>query len=152
MILARLDERPFDPAAELAELVRTAGNSGGVVSFVGLVRPSSKHGEEVMQLVLEHHPRLTAQSLKHIAEDAGDRFQVAHVRVVHRCGALSPGEPIVFAAAASEHRRDAFNCADYLMDRLKTEAVLWKREERPSGTTWIDPTDQDQSDRERWSS
>ena len=41
---------------------------------------------------------------------------------------IEAGEPIVFAGAASLHRRAAFEAADYLMDRLKTEAVFWKRE------------------------
>ena len=51
------------------------------------------------------------------------------MRVVHRCGEIAPGEPIVFAAAAAPHRRAAFEAADYLMDRLKTEAAFWKRED-----------------------
>lgn len=50
----------------------------------------------------------------------------------------------------SDHRREAFQCADYLMDRLKAEAVFWKREEGPFGTRWIEPTKRDTEDRERW--
>ena len=44
----------------------------------------------------------------------------------------------------------AFECADYLMDRLKTEALFWKREEGPAGTSWIEPTEQDYAERGRW--
>jgi molybdopterin synthase catalytic subunit len=72
------------------------------------------------------------------------------VRVVHRSGAIAAGEPIVFAGAASLHRRAAFDAADYLMDRLKTEAVFWKREVGQEGSTWIEPTEADHADRERW--
>ena len=53
------------------------------------------------QLVLEHHPTLTERSLEEIAVAAAERFDVSHVRVVHRCGTVPAGEPIVFAAAAS---------------------------------------------------
>ena len=147
---ARLDPDPFDPAAELAELTRDAAGDGAVVSFIGLARDATKSGEPVKTLVLEHHPRLTAKSLEDIASDALERFAVSHVRVVHRCGQLMPGEPIVFAAASSPHRRAAFEAADYLMDRLKTEAVFWKREEGPSGSRWIEPTEADYADRGRW--
>jgi molybdopterin synthase catalytic subunit len=60
------------------------------------------------------------------------------------------GEPIVFAGAASLHRRAAFDAADYLMDRLKTDAVFWKREVGDSGSAWIEPTEADYADRDRW--
>ena len=63
---------------------------------------------------------------------------------------IPAGEPIVFAGAASIHRRAAFDAADYLMDRLKTEAVFWKREVGDGGSKWIEPTDADFADRDRW--
>jgi molybdopterin synthase catalytic subunit len=149
-IYAHLEEHLLDPAAELEEITRIASGSGAIVSFVGLARDSTHGGQEVDKLVLEHHPRLTIASLEEIALDATARFEVSHVRVVHRCGDIRPGEPIVFAGAAAVHRRPAFEAADYLMDRLKTEAVFWKREEGPSGSRWIEPTETDHADRSRW--
>jgi len=44
----------------------------------------------------------------------------------------------------------AFEAADYLMDRLKTEAVFWKREIGDAGSSWVEPTAADYADRERW--
>jgi molybdopterin synthase catalytic subunit len=149
-VSARLATEPFDPAAELTELTRHAAGDGAVVSFVGLARDVGKAGETVAALVLEHHPRLTVRSLEDIASDALARFDVSRVHVVHRCGEMVPGEPIVFAGASAPHRRAAFEAADYLMDRLKTEAVFWKREEGPGGGSWIEPTDADYADRSRW--
>ncbi len=149
-IIARLDEQSFDASVELGELMRAAAGNGAVVSFVGIARPANKSGEPVDRLVLEHHPRLTLHSLQEIAGDTAERFDISHVRVIHRCGNLAPGEPIVFAGAASAHRRAAFEAADYLMDRLKTEAVFWKREEGSSGSNWIEPTESDHADCGRW--
>ena len=149
-VSVRLDDQEFEPAAELAELTRCAAGDGAVVSFVGIARSVAKTGEKVARLVLDHHPRLTARSLQEIASDAASRFKVSHVHVVHRCGEINPGEPIVFAGAVAAHRRAAFEAADYLMDRLKTEAVFWKREEGPSGSRWIEPTEADYADRGRW--
>ena len=63
---------------------------------------------------------------------------------------MMPGEPIVFVGVSSRHRRAAFEAGDYLMDRLKTEAVFWKREEGASGTNWVEPTETDYADRSRW--
>lgn len=148
--VARLDEVPLNPAAELQALTCNANHAGAIVSFVGLARPVTSQGAVVDRLVLEHHPRLTQESLETIASEATGRFDVSLVHVVHRCGAVAPGEPIVFAGAASAHRRAAFEAADYLMDRLKTEAIFWKREEGPAGKQWIEPTDADYADRVRW--
>lgn len=149
-VKARLETEPFDPSAELASLMASAPEDGAIVSFVGTARPQAKSGAKVDRLVLEHHPRLTLKSLEDIAVDAAERFDVSQVRVVHRCGEIAAGEPIVFAGAASAHRRAAFDAADYLMDRLKTEAVFWKREEGPAGASWIEPTEADYADRGRW--
>jgi molybdopterin synthase catalytic subunit len=149
-ISVRLEEIGLDPRDELGALLDAAGGDGAVVSFVGIARPAGRDGDRVDKVVLEHHPAFTRISLEEIAVAAAQRFDVSHVRVVHRGGEILPGEPIVFAGAASAHRRAAFEAADYLMDRLKTEAVLWKREEGPAGSTWIEPTEADYRERERW--
>ena len=149
-VVTRLEEQSLRPEDELAALIDQASGDGAVVSFSGIARPGSRGGNAVYQLVLEHHPALTLQSLEEIAVEAAARFDVSHVRVVHRWGDVAAGEPIVFAGAASVHRRAAFEAADYLMDRLKTEAVFWKREIGEAGSEWIEPTDADYADRERW--
>jgi molybdopterin synthase catalytic subunit len=147
----RLSDNPFAPERELAELGATLNGEGAVVSFVGLARPASTAGTAVQGLFLDHHPRLTERSLVEIGEAAAARFDVTAIWIVHRCGAVRPSEAIVFAAAAAAHRRAAFEAADYLMDRLKTEAVFWKREDRADGAEWIEPTPGDHRDRARWS-
>ena len=146
---ARLLFAPFDSAAELAGL--GGGGAGAVVSFIGLARDTSRDGAAVTGLFLDHHPRLTQRSLEEAAEAATARFDLLAVRVLHRCGAIAPGEPIVFVAAAAAHRRAAFDAVDYLMDRLKTQAVFWKREDAVDGSRWIEPTPEDRAARARWS-
>lgn len=149
-VIALLEPDALDPQFELAELTEAARGDGAIVTFVGLARPESKDGHAVDAVVLDHHPRLTRQSLEDIAVACAERFDVSHVRVMHRCGTVPAGEPIVFAGAASLHRRAAFEAADYLMDRLKTEAVFWKREVGDAGAKWVEPTESDYADRDRW--
>jgi molybdopterin synthase catalytic subunit len=79
------------------------------------------------------------------------RFGASALTVVHRCGEIEPGEAIVFIAVAALHRRAAFEAAEYAMDRLKTDAVFWKREDAVDGSRWIEPTIADHVDRGRWS-
>jgi molybdopterin synthase catalytic subunit len=94
---------------------------------------------------------MTEASLERIAQDGGARFGVGDILVIHRCGTIAPGETIVFVATASPHRRAAFEAADYLMDRLKSEAVFWKKEQGVDAARWIEPTDEDRADLARWS-
>ena len=148
---ARLASQPLSAQEELATFIAGLGEEGAVVSFVGIARPRSLDGSPLARLFLDHHPRLTERSLTEIAAAAGARFAVSAVAVVHRCGEVLPGQPIVFAAAAARHRRAAFEAADYLMDRLKTDALFWKREDGIDGSIWIEPSDGDRSDRARWS-
>lgn len=149
---ARLAETAFAPDRELADFSAGLDAEGAIVSFVGLVRPNGTSGDPIDLLFLDHHPRLTRRSIEEIGRAALERFDIGAVRIVHRCGAMVPGEPIVFAAAASAHRRAAFEAADYLMDRLKTDALFWKREEAAGTSRWIEPTEADYADRGRWES
>jgi len=148
---AILATEPIAADAELARFIAQAEGAGAVVSFCGIARPASKRGAAVSALHLEHYPGMTERSLQSIAEEGARRFEASDVLVVHRCGTIEPGEVIVFVAAASPHRRAAFEAADYLMDRLKTDAVFWKQEQGVDGARWIEPTDADRADLARWS-
>ncbi len=146
----RLEPKTLLPERELAAFIARLGGDGAVVSFVGLARHGDAGGGAVTGLHLDHYPGMTEASLARIAADALARFAVSAVRVVHRCGDVPAGEAIVFAAAAARHRRAAFEAADYLMDRLKTDAMFWKREDGLDGSRWIEPTETDRADRARW--
>ncbi|MFA9199701.1 MAG: molybdenum cofactor biosynthesis protein MoaE [Cypionkella sp.] len=150
MIDARIGAEPLDPEAEFAAFLRCLGGAGAVVSFVGLARPVAGSGARVERLFLDHHPRLTLRSVRNIAEAARERFGAGGVRIVHRHGTIRAGEAIVFVAAASTHRRAAFEAADFAMDRLKTEAMFWKREDAADGVRWVEPVAGDYADAARW--
>ncbi|HEX8232147.1 MAG TPA: molybdenum cofactor biosynthesis protein MoaE [Caulobacteraceae bacterium] len=145
---ARLVLAPFDPYEDLRAFSAGRVEDGAVVSFVGLARGG--RSEAIEALVLEHYPGLTERSLAEIAEEGSRRFEISDVLVIHRAGRIAPGEAIVLAAAAAPHRRAALEAVDYLMDRLKTDAAFWKREEGPSGARWIEPSEADRRARRRW--
>lgn len=147
---SRLVEQPFEPYAELARFSEGRPADGAVASFVGLAR-ADRAGQPVSALVLEHYAGFTERSLAEIAVAALERFPVSDVLVIHRAGRIGPGEAIVLAAAAAPHRRAALDAVNYLMDRLKTDAAFWKREDGPAGSRWIEPTEHDRAARESWS-
>jgi len=147
--MIRVLAEPFDAAALLADFSARAAGAGAIASFTGLVR-SENDGAAVLGLELDHHPRLTQRAIARIGADAVARFALTEIAIVHRHGALAPGEAIVFVAAAAPHRRAAFDAVDYVMDRLKIEAPFWKREKRSDGNHWLEARDSDHADRRRW--
>jgi molybdopterin synthase catalytic subunit len=142
----RLLTAPFDPAAELAAFTAKHGGAGGVVSFLGQVRV----GEGVEALELQHYEPLTLPGMRDLARTAMARWSLAGLLILHRCGQMVPGEPIVLVAAAARHRRDAFAAADFAMDHLKSESWFWKRELRGGVWHWIEPRAEDYADQARW--
>lgn len=144
--MTTLSADPIDPVRLLADFTRDATGAGAIVSFTGLVRGD----DGVSMLWLDHHPELTEASIAAIDADIRRRLAVDDLLIVHRIGGVGPGEPVVFVAAAARHRRAAFEAVDQAMDRLKTDAILWKRETRPDGARWIEARTQDHADRARW--
>ena len=101
-------------------------------------------------MTLEHYPGMTEAALHDIARQATARWPLDGIRIVHRIGRLSPGDPIVLVMVASAHRRAAFEACDFLMDYLKTRAPFWKKEHTASGTYWVSARDSDAQDAARW--
>ena len=126
---------------------------GAIAAFVGLVRDRNPHGEEgtIATLTLEHYPGMTEKSIEAIVAQAGERWPLLGAEVVHRVGTLAPEDQIVMVVVASGHRDAAFASAEFIMDYLKTDAVLWKHEANDSGsTTWVQSTDLDRARARDW--
>lgn len=147
--MIRVTHDAFDPHAETAAFQHGRSEAGALASFVGTVRDAA-HGGEVSALELEAYPGFTEKQIEKIEATARERFDVIDTLVIHRYGRMAPGEAIVLVAALSKHRRQALECVDYLMDRLKTEAPFWKKEVRPDGAEWIEPRSDDVEARQRW--
>jgi molybdopterin synthase catalytic subunit len=141
----RIQTADFDPGAESAALTAGDDGIGALVTFTGFVR-----GGGVTAMSLEHYPGMTEKALAAIEDEARARWPLKAVLIVHRVGRLLPGERIVFIAAASESRHAAFEAASFLMDYLKTDAPLWKREETAGGAAWVEARETDGVARARW--
>ncbi|MEO0884166.1 MAG: molybdenum cofactor biosynthesis protein MoaE [Pseudomonadota bacterium] len=144
-----LTDDPFDPHEKLAHFTIRAEGAGAIVSFTGLVRPQAKSGP-VTTLHLQAYSPMTENGIRNAYDEALARWSLTAADIVHRTGDMAPGDPIVFVATAAAHRRAAFEAADFLMDYLKTDAVLWKKETRDGEEVWIEPRPEDYTDRARW--
>lgn len=144
MIRVSVQPAPIDLAIEIAGA--EAKGAGGIASFTGSVRAD----DGVTELVLEHYPGMTEAALIGMAEGALTRWNLLAVTIVHRVGAMVPGDHIVFIATAAAHRREALDSCAYLIDRLKTDAPFWKRETRGEAARWVEPRAADADTAGRW--
>jgi molybdopterin synthase catalytic subunit len=137
--MIRVQTDDFDPGIELEQLrSRSAGQAGAIVSFTGLVRDLNA-GEAVSQMTLEHYPGMTEKALAKIEQAASEQWDITATLISHRVGLLAPNDHIVFVAAASPHRKQAFRACEYMIDYLKTQAPFWKKETLQDGTRWVEP-------------
>ena len=142
----RITQQAFDPQAEIAAFMAGRDDAGALVSFVGTCRAVTD-GAPVQELRIDHYPGFTEKEITRLAEETARRFDCPDLLVVHRVGAIHPGEAIVLVAALSTHRSDAFEAVRILMDYLKTDAPLWKKETGPGGARWIEPRPEDHARR-----
>ncbi|GAM97774.1 molybdenum cofactor biosynthesis protein MoaE [alpha proteobacterium U9-1i] len=137
-----LTPQAFAPAEALHDFQARHQGAGALVSFTGFCRGVCADGA-VSWLDLEHYPGFTEREITRIAESIANKHALLDLLVVHRVGRVRPGEAIVLVAALSIHRAASFAAIESLMDYLKTDAPFWKREMRPGGAVWIEPTEQD---------
>ena len=146
---ARIQTEDFDLSKEVAALRANNPKVGAVVTFVGTVRDLHE-GKEVTEMALEHYPGMTEQSLEAIIIEAKQRWDIFDALVIHRVGPLKPLDQIVLAAVTSMHRSEAFAACEFIMDYLKTEAPLWKKEQTVDGGRWVDARESDDKAMARW--
>jgi len=80
---------------------------------------------------------MSEKGLEKVAADAIEHWNLIDSVIIHRVGPLMPDDRIVFIAAASPHRKQAFLACEYMIDTLKTDAPFWKQEDTPAGKRWV---------------
>lgn len=144
-----VQSEPFDPAQEELELRADNPQIGAMVTFLGLMR-NFNHGARIFSMTLEHYPGMTQKALQRIADEAGERWDLEGIRIVHRVGELRPEEPIVLVAVTSAHRKAAFRACEFIIDYLKTRAPFWKKERTADGERWVEARQTDGEAERRW--
>lgn len=145
-VTIRIQQADFDIGREVAALTRGRTDIGAVVTFSGICRGD----EATAALTLEHYPGMAEAEIARHAETAMSRWPLTGLTVIHRVGRITAGENIVLVLTASAHRQAAFQAAEFLMDYLKANAPFWKREEKPTGTSWVDAHSHDDAAAARW--
>jgi molybdopterin synthase catalytic subunit len=147
----RIQTDDFDLAHEYQQLRALSSTVGAVVTFAGLVR-DLELDSSIDSLSLQHYPGMTETLLKEIVDQAAERWDLIGSTVIHRVGELLPRDQIVFVGVASQHRGDAFDAAQFLMDYLKTRATFWKQVSQDGKQYWVDSKGSDVHAAARWMS
>ena len=148
-----IQEDVFDVEKIISNIRKNKSNIGAIVSFIGYVREfnKSKKTKKLLQMDLEHYPGMTEKALNEIELNAKSKWQLEDVYIIHRIGKLKPTEPIVAVVVASEHRKNAFEACEFIIDFLKTEAPFWKKEISDQQIeTWVEGRDEDYKKRDAW--
>lgn len=132
-ITARITDEAIDEAAVRAAV--DGPDAGAVVMFHGIIR-NHDGGESVTALDYSSHPDAEMFLARLVAEER-ERTGI-RLAAVHRVGALGIGDAALVAAAASAHRREAFEAIERLVERIKHEVPIWKRQHFTAGSSeWV---------------
>jgi molybdopterin synthase catalytic subunit len=114
---------------------------GGIVTFCGTTRldPDPQHGP-LVHLEYQVYEGMARRQLDALATEARSRWSVGRLVLLHRVGVVPPGEVSVLIAVACPHRAEAFAACRWLIDTLKKDVPIWKRDVFADGfQRWVEP-------------
>ncbi len=125
---------PIDVGALIEKVARA--DVGAVVTFIGTVRNHAR-GRAVVELHYEAYEPMATRVLDRIAQRAEQDYPGVRIAIVHRVGTLTVGEKSVAIAAASPNRDEAESSCREVLEALKADVPIWKREKSDDGEEWV---------------
>lgn len=110
---------------------------GATVTLDGYAREWTK-GRKTLYLEYEAYAPMALRELQRLIHEAHERFDIAHVGIVHRTGRLEIGETSVVTAVSAPHRRAAFEACEWAIKELKRTVPIWKKEVFEGGEVWVE--------------
>ena len=108
--------------------------AGGVAVFVGTTRAETRPGgPALLALDYEAYEQMAVVQLRDLAARARARWPVVKLALLHRVGRVGLAEPAVVVAVSTPHRAEAFDACRWLIDTLKAEVTIWKKDVREGG-------------------
>jgi molybdopterin synthase catalytic subunit len=120
----------FDSKAYIQSAKRRT--TGAIVTFVGVVRD-----DNIELIVIEAYEEVAEKDLHEIRDEAVAKYDLQEVTIVHRTGKLEVGDDILLIVVSAGHRKQAFSGCEYILERVKERAPIWKREILSDGDRWV---------------
>ena len=110
---------------------------GATVTLDGYAREWTR-GRRTLYLVYEAYAPMAMREMQRLAQQAHEKFEIAHIGIVHRTGRLEIGETSVVIAVSAPHRRAAFEACEWAIRELKRTVPIWKKEFFEDGEVWVE--------------
>ncbi len=136
--MIEVTEEPISPELVIDKARRDS--SGCVVTYVGLIRDYSQ-GKAVLSVEYHDSEGSAENTLREIAREARQRWQVENIAISHRVGKLKVGEINLVVTVASAHRTEGFAACQYVIDRFKERLPTRKTETYQNGSVLIEKGD-----------
>lgn len=130
-----LTTEPIDVGATARRVVLP--ECGATVTLDGYAREWTK-GRRTLYLVYEAYEPMAMSELKRLGDQVHEKFDIAHIGIVHRTGRLDIGETSVVIAVGAPHRRAAFEACEWAIRELKRTVPIWKKEVFEDGEIWVE--------------
>jgi len=109
---------------------------GATVTLDGFAREWTR-GRRTKYLVYEAYDGMALSEMQRLGAEAHNRFEIAHIGIVHRTGKLEIGETSVVISVSAPHRKAAFEACEWAIRELKRTVPIWKKEVYEDGETWV---------------
>ncbi len=110
---------------------------GATVTLDGYAREWTR-GRRTLYLVYEAYSPMAISEMERLGQQAHEKFEIAHIGIVHRTGRLDIGETSVVIAVSAPHRRAAFEACEWAIRELKRTVPIWKKEFFEDGEVWVE--------------
>ncbi len=138
-MLVRLTCEPISADALAARVQRP--DLGGIVTFAGVVRAEGSADNPLIALEYSAYETMAIRQMQELRRAALQRFEIGEAALAHRLGRIPIGETAVAIAVGAPHRNAAFDACRWLIDTLKRDVPIWKREVwQKSEPTWVEGT------------
>jgi molybdopterin synthase catalytic subunit len=111
---------------------------GATVTLDGYARRFTRGREATLYLIYEAYAPMALAEMRKLCAQARERFEIAHIGIVHRTGRLEIGETSVVISVSAPHRRAAFEACEWAIRELKRTVPIWKKEFFAGGEVWIE--------------
>ena len=129
---------PLQPLQSWIDLISDADN-GAMAWFYGVTRRTTGH-QITHSLYYEAHETMATKLLRELAIQTLQKFDLSGLVIVHRLGDVPVGSASIVVGCGSPHRAASFDAQRYIMDQIKADIPIWKREIDPGGAAkWVHP-------------
>lgn len=130
-----ISAEPIDANSAVGLLDDPPGQRGALATFAGIVRADSQ-SKTIERLEYQAYAPMAIAQLTRIEVEVRSQWKILSMAVVHRIGTLAVGEVAVSIAVSSAHRAAAMEACRYIIERLKQDVPIWKKETASDGSEW----------------